>query len=58
MGKLILRRARASTTAPLQTLDLAPTKSSTVTAFDRLFSFLSRLIARIDLTDFPGSCCG
>jgi hypothetical protein len=56
MGKLILRRARAGTTAPLQTPDLAPTKSST--AFDRLRSFLSRLIAHIDLTDFPGSCCG
>jgi hypothetical protein len=58
MGKLILRRARAGMMAPLQPPDLAPTKSSSVTAFDRLRSFLSRLIARIDLTDFPRSCCG
>jgi hypothetical protein len=56
MGKLILRRARAGLMAPLRTPDLGPTKSST--AFDRLRSFLSRLIAHIDLTDFPGSCCG
>jgi hypothetical protein len=42
----------------LQTPDLAPTQSSNVPAFDRLRNFLSRLIARIDLTNFAGSCCG
>jgi hypothetical protein len=28
------------------------------TVGDRMRSLLARLIARIELTDFPGSCCG
>lgn len=26
--------------------------------FGRALNFLKRLLARIDLSDFPGSCCG
>ena len=26
--------------------------------FGRTLNFLKRLLARVDVTDFPGSCCG
>lgn len=62
-----LRRS-ARTVIPLRTASpvLAPGEAQTQSGilpsvrsgFGRTLKFLKRLLARIDLSDFPGSCCG
>lgn len=62
------RRQSAGTVIPLPTAlpGLARIEAQTQSGilptvrhgFGRTLNFLKRLLARIDLTDFPGSCCG
>jgi hypothetical protein len=66
------RRQSKGTVIPLRAAlpDLAPIEAQTPSqaqsgmapaprhGFGRTLSFLKRLLARIDVTDFPGSCCG
>jgi hypothetical protein len=65
-------RQSKGTVIPLRTAlpDLAPIEAQTPSqarsgispaarhGFGRTLNFFKRLLARIDVTDFPGSCCG
>ena len=63
VGTVILLETVLPVLAPLEAQTqsgiLATIRNATIrNGFDRTLNFLKRLLSRIDLTNFPGSCCG
>jgi hypothetical protein len=57
-GAAIPLRTASPALAPIEAQTLSGISPAARHGFGRTLTFFKRLLARIDVTNFPGSCCG